>query len=324
MIVGTQGNQGNGKTALLTHLAKHYASLGYRIYSNYWIQIPGVETNYITTISDLEKIHDGYVFLDEFWIWIDSRVSGYSDVNAAVTGILMNLRKRRCSLFYESKRMHFSDRRIRELTDYVLEPHVYYNNNGSLEMIEQDMLYPVDMSQYIDNLWVVTKKYRIVSESRMQEVDDENDIVFKLSDVIHLYNTSEEISSLSKTERTPGIEKGIKIEDALEHYIKDIMPNVEIARSKASRGWDMVVAGYALACTSVRSAGVNRFPRIDTRRKLIREQVEEANARGWKPYWVWCLKGVWQCRKMQAIDTNVTMLPARGRPLSSVLCPKPP
>lgn len=323
MIVGTQGNQGNGKTALLTFLAKHYAELGYRIYSNYWIQIPGVETNYITTISDLEKIHDGYVFLDEFWIWIDSRVSGYSDINAAVTGILMNLRKRRCSLFYESKRMHFSDRRIRELTDYVLEPHVYFNNSGSLEAIEQDMLYPVDMSQHIENLWVVTKKYRIVSESKMQEVDDENDIIFKLSDVIRLYNTSEEIGSLANGERTPGLEKGIKIEDALEQYIKGILPSEVIGRNADSRGWDIVVGGFAFACTSVYAAPPHtNSPRIDSRRKQLESHLAEAISRNLAPYWVWCWKGVWYCRKIQPGDEKGKMIPAKGKKLSDVLCAK--
>lgn len=320
MIVGTQGNQGNGKTALLTWLARHYHEQGYRIYANYWIQIPGLEVNYITTISQLEKIHDGMIFLDEFWIWIDSRVSGFSDINAAVTGILMNLRKRRCSLFYESKRMHFSDRRIRELTDYVLEPHIYYNNNGSLERIEQDMLYPIDLSSHLDRLWVVTKKYRIISESRMQEVDDENDIIFRLEDIVHLYNTSEEICSLAKMERFPGLQTGIIKENNLEDYIKARRPEDRIARNNGSRGWDLCTSALCISVTSItppREHG-KQFS-IPTREKRIKELLADAIKHNKFPIWAWNYKGEWFYRKVRLADAGVTQIPAVGKRFAELL-----
>ena len=70
VIYATGGGLGTGKTAALTYLAflgkfKHNA----KIYSNYNISF-GDEV--ITSISQLDAIRDGRVFLDELWIKTES------------------------------------------------------------------------------------------------------------------------------------------------------------------------------------------------------------------------------------------------------------
>lgn len=317
MIVGIQGNQGTGKTALMTWLARHYFHLGYKIHTNYWLQIPGLEPHYVTCLDDIDKIYSGYSFFDEFWSWIDSRISGYSETNLALTSILMKARKRGYSIFYESKRMHFADRRIRELTDYVLEPQVWYNNRGTLEKIEQNMLYPIKLEKYLDKLYVVVEKYQLISETQMRKMDDEDEIIFKITDVMNLYDTREEIGSIAEGEKYPGIEKGIRKETAISRYLRQIAPDMEIAHAKNSRGWDITAGNMVFDVVSPRkdNRGTKETLRIDVRRKnapngtpegRLSELIKDANQRNLKPFWAWNYKGEWYALPIKDHDTKVS------------------
>ena len=240
MIVGIEGNLGNGKTATMARMAIHYNALcsecngvinhadvipilfdefdvhdctceksaPYKIHANFWINgIPNV--HYVTCIEDISKIYNGVFLADEFWSWIDSRGSGFNEINKVVSDIMLTSRKRGFSIIYESKLIHMTDRRIRELTDYVLRPNKYVCIQGELVKIEQNMLYPLNMTPYKDSTYIVVDE---LSGSGLTEVQD-NLFQFKLSDVADKYDTKEEIGKLSKGEPSPGIEKGIKVED---------------------------------------------------------------------------------------------------------------
>lgn len=297
MIVGIRGKQGNGKTATLAWLAHHYHSLGFEIYANFWIN--DIDFHYVTCVEDIEKIRSGYAFFDEFFVWIDSRVSGYSDVNMIVTGILMKARKRGYSLFYESKLIHMIDRRIRENTDYVLEPDIYYDQNGTLEKIEQSMLHPIDLKPYLDQLWVLSDKYEFAGEklTRMDE-DQAEEIQFSLSSVMNTYDTKEEISGLDKGERSAGLEKGMKVENVFARHLQSLFPSGEIRQGKLSRGWDVVIKnnGDSMAFDVVsvnlpRKGAINAW--IDLRGKPIEKRIKEARKAKLKPCWAYNLQGKW-------------------------------
>lgn len=308
MIVGVRGKQGNGKTATLAWLENHYRNQGYKIYSNFWRE--NIDFTYVTCLQDIERIRSGYAFFDEFWSWIDSRISGYSDINMAVTSILMNARKRGYSIFYEAKLIHMVDRRIRELTDYILEPNIYMNNDGSLERIKQSLLWPFDTKPFINDLWVIADKYEIISENQLKKIDeDEDEIMFPLSEIVNTYDTTEEIKGLGTSEKTQGIEKGLKIENAFKSYLKRLFPTGEILQSTASRGWDMTLKNngdsMAFDVVSAYKPKTNKNYCIDIRKKDIKGLLKKAKKANLKPFWAFHIEGKWFSIPMTNIQKTI-------------------
>lgn len=342
MIVGIKGNLGDGKSATMARMALHYNSLcsecngiinhdyvipilfdefevhdchcekpnPYRIHANFWINgIPNF--HYVTCIEDIDKIYDGVFFADEFWSWIDSRGSGFNDINLVVTSIMLNSRKRGFSLVYESKRIHMTDRRVRELTDYVLSPKKYISVNGELTRIEQHMLYPINMKPYLEDTWI------IVDELSGNELDviDENLFQFKVSDVADKYDTKEEIKKLVNTEKSPGLEKGIKVESNFIKALKSSGANGEIVQSTASRGWDVILNDpkekQSFDVVSVQLRKGMKQPTIDLRRKKIKSLLDSAKKGKMTPYWAYQWNGKWWKLPMLESHTIRTTLTCR-------------
>lgn len=339
MIVGIEGNLGNGKTATMARMALHFNALcsecngiinhddvipvlfedfevfdctcekpsPYKIHANFWINgIPNV--HYVTCIEDIDKIYNGVFFADEFWSWIDSRGSGFNDINLVVTSIMLNSRKRGYNIVYESKLIHMTDRRVRELTDYVLRPNKYISINGELTKIEQHMLYPINMKPYLDDTWI------IVDELSGQGLDviDENLFQFKVKDVADKYDTKEEITKLSKGEPSPGIEKGLKIEDNFIKALRNSGRDGKIVRNTWSRGWDIVIedteGNMAFDVVSVQLRKGMKFPTIDLRRKKIKSMLESAKKGKMSPYWAYSWSGKWWMLPMIETHTIRTTL----------------
>lgn len=329
MIVGIEGNLGNGKSATMARMALHYNALctecngiinhndvipilfdefevhdctcekpsPYKIHANFWLNgIPNV--HYVTCIEDIDKIYNGVFFADEFWSWIDSRGSGFNDINLVVTSIMLNSRKRGYNIVYESKLIHMTDRRVRELTDYVLRPNKYISINGELTKIEQHMLYPINMKPYLDDTWI------IVDELSGQGLDviDENLFQFKISDVADKYDTKEEITKLSKGESSPGIEKGIKTENAFQTALRNSGRDGKIVRGNNSRGWDLVLEDdkkkMAFDVVTVHLSKGAKNPSVDLRNKNIKRLLSEATKKKYEPYWAYSWGGKWYMHPM--------------------------
>lgn len=348
MIIGVRGNLGNGKTATMCRIALHYHSIctkcgrpipkwfmhyiprddeyesaekcqcqephTTRIHANFWIE--GINNfHYVTCLDDINKIYEGYAFFDEMWSWIDSRGSGFSDLNKMVTDILLNSRKRGYHIIFESKLIHMTDRRIRELTDYVLEPQIGINLNGEFTIIMQDMLHPFDTKPYLHDMWVFVGKYEIWGEN-LREV--EGGFQYKLDSVTDYYNTREEIKGLAEGEHTAGIEKGIKIENALITLLKSKYPDCEIHQSTGSRGWDVVLkangSSAAFDVVSVTQSSTcnkngERSKSIVVRGKKVKNMLKEAHRSNLKPFWAFNLNGQWYKIPMlesHAIRTSIS------------------
>jgi hypothetical protein len=318
MIVCIQGNQGDGKTATLAFLAWWFFKKGHKIHANFWLEIPGLEYHYVTAMNDIEKIYKGYFLADEFWSWADSHKS-FGDVEEAVASIIMKARKRGYNLIYESKRIHFTNRRIRELTDFVLEPHLYFNNNGSLERIEQDLLEPVDLEPYLNDLWVMVKKYRVLGQ-KMIEMDDGRPILFKLSEIADKYDTREEIDSLADGEKHAGLEKGIRKENKLTKYIRTLWPDAEILHNHNSWGWDARVNLLAFDCVSCTMRTTTKRPYIDVRGKKIKELLLDARKEKRAPFWAWHFQDKWYCMPMvkEHIDRSI-LKTSEGYPVKELI-----
>lgn len=343
MIVGIEGNLGNGKSATMARMALHYNALctecngiinrndvipilfndfevhdctcetphPYKIHANFWINgIPNV--HYVTCIEDIEKIYNGVFFADEFWSWIDSRGSGFNDINLVVTSIMLKSRKRGYNIVYESKMVHMTDRRVRELTDYVLRPNKYIAINGELTKIEQHMLYPINMQPYLEDTWIIVDELSGLN----LDVVEENLFQFKLSDIADKYDTKEEIVSLKDGERSPGLEKGMKVETQFIKALRNCGVSGEIVHSTWSRGWDVVIKedggnmAYDVVCVQMRKGSKN--PVLDLRNKNIKGLLNKAKKGKFEPYWAFQWQGKWYTQPMLESDSTKKILTCKS------------
>lgn len=335
MIIGINGNLGNGKTATMARLAMHFSSLcaecsgiidksriipvfldfhpkmckcvkpaPNKIHSNFWLN--GIKNvHYVSNLTDIEKVYSGYTFYDELYTWIDSRGSGFSDINQLVTSILHKSRKRGYNIIYEAKLQHMVDRRIRELTDYILEPYRYINCNGELLQVEQQLLYPVKHD--LNKTWIVVDELsgaglNVLNKSYFQ---------FPLTDVADIYDTTEEIKDLSESETHPGLEKGIKIETEFSKFLSQRFPNMEIVHATLSRGLDIVLkndeGGFAFDVVSPQF-DKKKYLRIDLRRKNVENLIKLAEKQNCKPYWAFRKDDSWYVFPMTREQINRSML----------------
>jgi hypothetical protein len=320
MIVGIVGNQGKGKTALEAWLAKHYFELGFKIHCNFFLHgVPGLVPHFITTLKDIDAIHDGYAILDEFWgFCADSRQS-WSEVNQTVTDILSNARKREYNIIYEAKRASFVDVRIREQTNYFLHPCIMYQDDtGQLVHLQQNLLYPVQLKPLLSRLWVYVDQTQVEGT---YERDMRQPFWFQLEPVTKTYNTKQEIQSLigGKGEWSPGIEKGMIIEDHFAIRIKDFLTDAVILRNGNSRGWDLFLANYPFAFDSV--SPTNRYGswHLDVRGKKIDKLLTEAQAAGKQGFYLWKTDDYYVMPMLPEHATRTSLACSRGTRLEDLL-----
>ena len=184
MIAGIVGKLGRGKTVLLTALAYINATSGSffvkrllfpeifnmsnhkKVYANYHLKFP------FEPVSDFEQINtmnEGSAFLDELWLWADSRMS-MSKKNQAVSMIALTSRKRDIDIYYTAQNWSRIDKRIRNITDVILIPEI----NQATGVMKVEVCEPNEKFKQ------VIKTFRI------------NMIPF-----FQMYDTKEEINSLN-------------------------------------------------------------------------------------------------------------------------------
>ena len=128
MIISIEGDQGRGKTCLLTFFSKSYAEQGYAVFANYPLKFPYVP---IRTLEDLRKATYGILAMDEFYVWMDSRSSG-TKANKATSYLIFYTRKKMLDFFFTTHRFGNVDKRVRRLTDERLFPKLIQLESGQV------------------------------------------------------------------------------------------------------------------------------------------------------------------------------------------------
>jgi hypothetical protein len=123
-LVAIVGTIGTGKTLAMVWRAYELAKRGHPIYAN--IDLAGIPYTKINTLDDFDSIRgipgkEAIVLMDEFWRWLDSR-QWKKDKNNTLTKLIMYSRKRNFWIFYTVQRFHMMEKRIRDITDAVIEP----------------------------------------------------------------------------------------------------------------------------------------------------------------------------------------------------------
>lgn len=123
MIVGIEGNIGDGKTLAMTKFAKdEYVDLGKTIFANYRLkQIPYEPLVFEEIMKRVIagqpfQFFNAALFADEIHLWLDSRVSS-SKMNRFLSYFLLQTGKLDVNLYYTTQDFGQVDKRLRHRTD---------------------------------------------------------------------------------------------------------------------------------------------------------------------------------------------------------------
>ena len=116
MITAYVGLPGTGKTYGLVLEALKGIKQERKVYSNFDIAIDGIVR--IKGFSDLVKVRDGLVILDELNLWFPSRL--WQSIPPEILSLWAQSRKRGIDLIYSTQHLDRVDKVIREVTNYVI------------------------------------------------------------------------------------------------------------------------------------------------------------------------------------------------------------
>jgi len=116
MITSYVGLPGSGKTYGLVLEALKSIKQGRKVYSNFDIAIDGIVR--IKGFSDLVKVRDGLVILDELNLWFPSRL--WQSIPPEILSLWAQSRKRGIDLVYSTQHLDRVDKVIREVTNYII------------------------------------------------------------------------------------------------------------------------------------------------------------------------------------------------------------
>ncbi len=112
----------SGKTLSMVREVLKYYLKGYKIYSNFHINIPYTPLDFddlFKMAENQEPLKDVIILLDEIHIVLDSR-SGMSKNSKIITFWLNQTRKMKVKLFYTTQYLHQVDKRLRSGTDFIV------------------------------------------------------------------------------------------------------------------------------------------------------------------------------------------------------------
>jgi len=152
-----------------------------KLYSNYHLyKIPYI---YIDSPEKLKYARGGFITLDEFWTFVDSRASS-SAKNKLVSDIILKSRKRDLTVTFTSQMLDMLDKRIRKIMDFTA-----YCILNQEETIGKVLIfrggYPKEhmlLKQFMYRTPMVWKLYDTMEELSMNEGDEtEPKIIFQES-----------------------------------------------------------------------------------------------------------------------------------------------
>lgn len=121
-IISVLGDRGDGKTLVMTALAwLNQKVAGLKVFANYHLlDIPYTYITFEELANFPEDLEDAIVLLDETHIGVDA-YEVFRKNNKAITKFSTQLRKRRIVLLWSTQRFNTVAKRLRQMTNYVLE-----------------------------------------------------------------------------------------------------------------------------------------------------------------------------------------------------------
>jgi len=175
--VGLNAKPPSSHTLTAVYLAARNYLKGRTIFSN--ITLYGIPFYRVDSVEDIMRIKDGFFLADELFYWLDSRMigEGARKRNKIVADILARSRKRRIIMCYTAQVLSSVDKRVRQVTDFVMIPQL--NRNAS-----------------ICNL-LIFKGYKPIPATFYKVIR------FKTAPIFKLYNSNEEVPELKIEDPEP-------------------------------------------------------------------------------------------------------------------------
>lgn len=119
-IVGLIGKPGSGKTLMMTQLCHKEKIKGRKVVSNYGYKYN--DSNFVASdlINNIDIFDDVVLACDEMHVFMDSREHA-SKKNKLISVLITQTRKLDVDLLFTTQRLHQVDRRLRDLTDIIIE-----------------------------------------------------------------------------------------------------------------------------------------------------------------------------------------------------------
>ena len=136
------GDRGSGKTLFMTLEAFNQYRKGKQIYSNYELTFPKLPNTKKTKIvpEDFFTNFDKYnlrnvcMFLDEIYVYVDSRASG-STKNKLMSYFFNQTRKTGVDLYYSTQFFSQVDKRLRFNTERFIIPKCFKDKNKNIFIV---------------------------------------------------------------------------------------------------------------------------------------------------------------------------------------------
>jgi len=132
-IFSIVGDIGSGKTLTACYFCYKAYKNGQKIYSNINFSFPHEKLDnkfFSDYLNHGKQINNCVVFIDEAYIYLDSRMTGTAQ-NRTLTYFILQTRKKNVTLIYTSQFLGQCDIRLRNNTDRVVYPKLYKNCNNS-------------------------------------------------------------------------------------------------------------------------------------------------------------------------------------------------
>ncbi|WP_319507015.1 hypothetical protein [uncultured Methanolobus sp.] len=167
------GEYSAGKTALMTAIAYRDYLQDIPIYSNYHLEFPHTR---ITSVEQMDTMQSGTFIMDEAWYTFDSRAFG-TKTNMKGSVILSKLAKRNMNAYLNMQSMDLLDSRFRDRMQAILIPEVCVKDETGKPLM-------LEVQSIIKDKWGF---YNFIPKS----------YYFDISQVLNLYDTSEELDPLT-------------------------------------------------------------------------------------------------------------------------------
>lgn len=298
------GNPGDGKTAVLVYMGIMYYEQGFHLHSNFQLYLPQPDgsnrsiSKSIRTYKDFNNIREGYFLGDELWSWIDARMS-MSDANMFLSDILLKARKRHFNLINTVQHLSQLEKRIRNITQYVIYPVKIITDpeTGDRIEIKPDILHPVDMAKYLP--WTRIHAYVCAPDPVTGFYDKVvSEFEFPLEAVSKCYNTDEEVEGLLASE----LELGSKVERKFCEVLREAYPDEEkvsirlVPHSGVNQNTfdvELVKDSTLTIFDVVTLKKVNHWCYLELKNKNIPKYREVETSRGAKTFFAFIYKDKW-------------------------------
>lgn len=157
MIIGIIGKRGSGKTLTMAKEIAELVRKGRTVYTNFHIskepftkkqqeRIKLVSDDFFKNYKDM-KLYNCGVFLDEIYVYIDSRTS-MSKRNKIMSYFFNQTRKRDVDLYYTTQFLHQVDRRLRSNTEMFIFPKLFKKKGSNDVWIRLNYMLVGDNKQF--------------------------------------------------------------------------------------------------------------------------------------------------------------------------------